>query len=305
MLNLHVLRLFYMVATTGSVTKASQKLNISQPAISAQIRKFEKDQDIVLFEIQGRQLVLTPLGRQLIQPLEKLFGLEDQVQLLIEDYHNFPKGKLRIVGNYLSTSILIPQWAALFKKKFPEVEVHITTSNSQDALEKLIHFEADAAVFGLGDMPLPASDGLSWTELYQDEFWFVVAPDHKYANQEIPLCQMLTEPFIMREAGSVTRERLIQLCREQHLDPPNIELQFNGLSGSIHAVIAGYGASFVSSLVASGYVARGELAKVNVSGIQLTNSIVLCTRKPEHSELLVHEFAAIAVHNKFTSGRTP
>lgn len=67
MMNLHALRLFYTVAQTGSVTRASQALNISQPAISAQIRKFEKEQDIVLFEIQGRQLVLTELGQQLIK----------------------------------------------------------------------------------------------------------------------------------------------------------------------------------------------------------------------------------------------
>ena len=74
-MNLHVLRLFYYVALTGSVTKASEKLHISQPAISAQIRKFEKENDITLLQIQGRSLVLTPLGKKLIIPLEKLFSI--------------------------------------------------------------------------------------------------------------------------------------------------------------------------------------------------------------------------------------
>ncbi|MFF2015850.1 LysR family transcriptional regulator [Paenibacillus sp. NPDC058177] len=295
MLNLHVLRLFYTVATTGSVTRASQKLNISQPAISAQIHKFEKEHNILLFEIQGRQLVLTPLGEQLIQPLQKLFALEEQVQLRIEEHHKHPKGKLRIVGNYLATSILIPSWAALFKKKYAEVEVQISTANSREALEKLMNFEADVAIYGLGDMPLPIAQGLHWTELYDDEFWFVVSPEHKYANEVITLVDMLGEPFIMREAGSVARERLIELCREQQLTPPAIELQFNGMSGAIHAVRAGYGASFISSLVAKPYVARGELAKVNVTGVKLKNTIVMCTRQQEHVEPLVEKFSAIAV----------
>ncbi|MFF2907537.1 LysR family transcriptional regulator [Paenibacillus sp. NPDC057934] len=298
MLNLHVLRLFYTVATTGSVTRASQKLNISQPAISAQIHKFEKEHNIVLFEIQGRQLVLTPLGEQLVQPLQKLFALEEQVQLLIEDHHNHPKGKLRIAGNYLSTSILIPSWAALFKKNYPEVEVHISTTTSREALEKLMNFEADVAIYGLGDMPLPAAQGLHWTELYADEFLFVVSPEHKYANQVISLQGMMAEPFIMREAGSVARERLTQLCKEHHLPAPNIELQFTGMSGSIHAVSAGYGASFISLLVANSYITHGKLAKVNVTDVNLKNTIVMCTRQQEHTEPLVEKFVAIAMHNK-------
>lgn len=303
MLNLHALRLFYTVAQTGSVTRASQVLNISKPAISAQIRKFEKENDIVLFEIRGRQLALTELGRQLIQPLDKLFALEAHVQELIKDHHHSPHGKLRIIGNFLATSLLIPKWAALFKQQFPQVKVQIATVNSREALEKMLNFEADAAIYGLADMPLPAADGLRWTELYQDEFWFVVAAGHKFAGREVTLSEMLTEPFIMREEGSVTRDRLIQLCKDQQLPPPNIELQFNGFSGAIQAVIAGYGATFISSLVVDGYVARGELAKVKVTGSHLENTIVLCTRLQEFPEPLVQAFSAVAVQNKAISGR--
>lgn len=167
----------------------------------------------------------------------------------------------------------------------------------------MMNFEADAAIYGLADLPLPAADGLRWTELYHDEFCFVVAAGHKFAGREITLNEMLTEPFIMREEGSVTRDRLLQLCQERQVPPPNIELQFNGFSGAIQAVIAGYGATFISSLVVEGYVARGELAKVKVSEVQLENTIVLCTRRQEYPEPLVHAFSAIALQNKEISGR--
>lgn len=91
-MNYHVLKLFYYVAITGSVTKASERLHISQPAISAQIRKFERENHILLFEIKGKRMVLTPLGKRLIEPLEKFFAMGDQVQQIIEDYHKFPEG---------------------------------------------------------------------------------------------------------------------------------------------------------------------------------------------------------------------
>lgn len=296
-MNLHVLRLFYYVALTGSVTKASKKLHISQPAISAQIRKFEKDNDIKLLQIQGRGLILTPLGNKLIKPLEKLFSIEEQVQYLIEDHHNYPEGKLRIAGNYLATSVLIPKWASLFKQRFCAVEVHITTVNSHDAIEKLINFEADVAIYSDIGMPFADSDLFECRELYRDEYLFVVAPGHKYSLQEVTLKEIASEPFIMREEGSAARERLFQLCQEQQITPPKIELQFNGLNETIHAVMAGYGVSFVSSLVAEPLFKQGVLAKVDVPGISSANSILLGMRRREHQEMFVNDFISLVINN--------
>lgn len=115
--------------------------------------------------------------------------------------------------------------------------------------------------------------------MFQDELWFVVAPNHKYANQQVTLSEMMKEPFVMREEGSSTRERLLSLCRTYHSAVPAISLQFNGLHEAITAVIAGYGANFVSSLVVREYVDRGELSRVYVEGIHLKNTIAICTRK--------------------------
>lgn len=296
-MNLHVLRLFYYVALTGSVTKASEKLHISQPAISAQIRKFEKDNHIKLLQIQGRGLVLTPLGNRLIKPLEKLFSIEEQVRYLIEDYHNYPEGKLRIAGNYLATSVLIPKWASLFKQKYSGVEVHISTVNSHNAIEKLINFEADVAIYSDIGVSLGDSDLFECRELYRDEYLFVVAPGHNYSSQEVTLEEIASEPFIMREEGSAARERLFQQCRELQITPPKIELQFNGLNETIQAVMAGYGVSFVSSLIAEPLFKRGILARVDVPGISSANSILLGTRKREHQEEFVNEFISLVISN--------
>jgi len=296
-MNLHVLRLFYYVALTGSVTKASEKLHISQPAISAQIHKFEKENNIKLLQIQGRGLILTPLGNKLIKPLEKLFSIEEQVRYLIEDHHNYPEGKLRIAGNYLATSVLIPKWASLFKQKFGAVEVHITTANSHNAIEKLINFEADVAIYSDIGVSFADSDLFECRELYRDEYLFVVAPGHKYSLQEVTLKEISYEPFIMREEGSAARERLFQLCRAHQITNPTIELQFNGLNETIHAVMAGYGVSFVSSLVAEPLFKQGVLARVDVPGISSANSILLGTKRREHQETFVNEFVSLVINN--------
>ncbi len=137
----------------------------------------------------------------------------------------------------------------------------------------------DIAIYG--GLPEAYPDTIQTEELFQDELWFVVAPHHRYANQRVSLEEMMKEPFVMREEGSSTRERLLALCRTYNTTAPQIPLQFNGLHEAITAVIAGYGANFVSSIVVREYVERGELCRVYVEAIHLQNTIAICTRKNE------------------------
>ncbi|MFF2481771.1 LysR family transcriptional regulator [Paenibacillus sp. NPDC058071] len=300
-LNLHALMLFHAIASTGSVTAASKKLKISQPAISAQIRSFERLHEVVLFEKKGRMLALTPLGQKLLHPTEQLFAIEEQIRTMLDDYHRHPQGKLRIAGNYLATSTLIPKWASLFKQKHPQIAVQIATVNSGQALESLLQYEADVAIFGHDRLSEDRLQSLHCVELFRDEFKFVTAPSHRFANQSITVEEVMKEPFIMREEGSATRKRLFEFCQLVNVLPPTIELEFNGLNETIQAVAAGYGLSFVSSIVANRFIRSGELAEVIVKGIKgvnTTNRIILATHKPAKLEHYVRDFSSIALRNR-------
>ncbi|KNB70593.1 LysR family transcriptional regulator [Brevibacillus reuszeri] len=297
-LNLHALLLFHTVASTGSVTAAARKLNISQPAISAQIRSFERQHEVVLFEKKGRKIALTPIAQRLLQLTEKLFALEEQIRIILEDYHRHPRGKLRITGNYMATSVLIPRWASLFKQKYPEVAVKIATVNSGQALESLLQYETDVAIFGHDGLSDQRLQSLYCLELYRDTFQFVVAPSHRFANQGIAVEAVMKEPFIMREEGSTTRKRLIELCEENNVLPPAIELEFNGLNETIQAVVAGYGVSFVPSLAANRFIQAGELAEVIVPVKKtITNRIMLAAHDPSLLENYVRDFISIALNS--------
>ncbi|OMD91581.1 hypothetical protein BSK49_04675 [Paenibacillus odorifer] len=294
-MNYHVLKLFYYVAITGSVTKASERLHISQPAISAQIRKFERENHILLFEIKGKRMVLTPLGKRLIEPLEKFFAMGDQVQQIIEDYHKFPEGNLRIAGNYLATSILIPRWASLFKQSFPEVNIQITTTNSHGVMEKLNNFEADVAIYSDMEFPSHNTGVFEHRELYRDEYVFVVSSHHPIANQQVSFEEVMSEAFIMREEGSAAREQLVRLCEERSVQQPTIGLQFNGVNEVIQAVIAGYGISYVSALLAKPYLDQGTLAKIVVENVVSKHSIWMGYRKKELQESYMQSFITLVM----------
>ncbi|MFB4324269.1 LysR family transcriptional regulator [Priestia sp. BR_2] len=278
-MNLHALRLFHVIATTGSVTRAAELLNISQPAITAQVKKFEKELSLTLFKPQGRGIGLTQAGAELLPLAKRLFSVEQQIEQFCRDYRSGSRGHIRLAATYLPSHFLLPAWLAKYKQRYEDVEMSITTTNSSDALKQLLNMDVDLAIYG--GLPEESPDTIQTEELFRDELWFVVSPDHRYANQHISLDEMMREPFVMREEGSSTRERLFALCRTHSAPSPRITLQFNGLHEAITAVVAGYGANFVSSLVVREYVERGELSQVYVDGIVLQNIIAVCTRKHE------------------------
>ncbi|WP_282936859.1 LysR family transcriptional regulator [Paenibacillus sp. RC67] len=296
-MNLHALRLFHVIASTRSVTRASEILNISQPAITAQIKKFEKELSFSLFKPQGRGITLTDAGEKMEQLAKRLFAVEQQIEQFAHDYHNGTNGHIRIAATYLPAHVLLPTWIAKFKQQYEQVEMTITTTNSSDALKQLLNVEADLAIYG--GLPEEYPDTVQTEELFHDELWFVVAPSHRYANQHVSLTDMMKEPFVMREEGSSTRERLLALCRTYSTSAPRIHLQFNGLHEAITAVIAGYGANFVSSLVVQKYVERGELCRVYVEGIHLQNTIAVCTRKNEPLSVAAAHFIQMIRQNPY------
>ncbi|MGN8769107.1 LysR family transcriptional regulator [Paenibacillus barengoltzii] len=268
-MNLHALRLFHVIAETGSVTRASELLNISQPAISAQIRKLEKELGLPLLKAQGRGIALTDVGDKLFTYSRRLFAVEQQIEQFLQDY------KMGELGH-------------IFKSQYEHVEMSINTTNSTDALKQLLNLEVDLAIYG--GLPETYPESVHAEEMFRDELWFVVSPKHRYAGQRVSLHDMVREPFVMREIGSSTRERFMALCRTYNAQAPRIALQFNGLNETVQAVIAGYGASFVSALVVREYVERGLLSRVFVDGVDLMNTISVYTRKNEPLSPAVQRF---------------
>ncbi|MFC5451803.1 LysR family transcriptional regulator [Paenibacillus aestuarii] len=296
-MNLHALRLFHVIAETGSVTRAAELMRISQPAITAQVKKFEKELSLTLLKPQGRGVALTPAGETMAMLANRLFAVEKQIEQYAEEYAAGTKGHIQIAATYLPAHFLMPSWIAKFKRQYEQVEMNITTTNSSGALHMLQHAEVDLAIYG--GLPEAYPDSIATEHLFQDELWFVVAPGNRYANQHISLDEMMQEPFVMREEGSSTRERLLSLCRTYNAPLPRITLQFNGLHEAIQAVIAGYGANFVSSLVVREYVERGELCRVHVQGIHLRNTIAICTRKDEPLSAAAANWIALVRQNPY------
>lgn len=296
-MNLHALRLFHMVAEKGNVTRAAEELNISQPAVTAQIKKLEQEIGLLLLAPKGRGILLTDAGRYLSKQAKRLFSLEEEVADFIDHYKNGSVGKLRIVATYLPANFVLPNWIGRYKLKYPDVEVELTITNSRRAIEQLINYEAEIAfIGGRKEFNLLISN----TELFEDDMLFVVHKHHKFAFKNITLAEIVKEPFVFREEGSFSREQLVSLCKMNNIQEPVVGLQINGLNETIRTVIEGYGVTFVSSLEVKEYIERGEVAKVNIDGVNLKNPISLCTRKNDTLLQSAHNLLEIVFNQEDT-----
>ncbi|MFO6497059.1 MULTISPECIES: LysR family transcriptional regulator [unclassified Bacillus (in: firmicutes)] len=278
-MNLHALRLFYTVAETGSVTQAAKQLNISQPAVTSQIKNLERDIDCTLLVPKGRGILLTQSGAELAKQAKRLFSLEKEIESYVKQLKEGSMGKLRIAATFLPANFLLPRWISQFKQLFPKTEVEITTTNFQKACEQLINYEADIGLIGGTTEFGPFIKG---TLLLEDDMLFVVNKDHKLASQHTTLEEVVKEPFVFREEGSFSREKLISLCTLHHVDKPKIGVQINGLNETIRTVMEGYGVMFASALEVNEYMDRGDIATVHVEKINLKNPISLCMRREDY-----------------------
>lgn len=160
-MNLHGLRLFHAIVRYGGVTRAAEELNISQPAVSSQVKRFEREIGIQLFVSEGRKLVLTDAGTQLITYAERLFMLEQEVEHFVEDMIQGRKGLIRLSATYLPSNFLLPSWIARFKQAHEDVEIIVSTSNTQMAFDQLLRYEAEIAIYGGSGVSHPGYIGIS------------------------------------------------------------------------------------------------------------------------------------------------
>lgn len=198
-MNLHALRIFVEVALRQSVTEAAAALAISQPAVSAQIRKLENELGVALVAPRGRGIALTDEGRFLLEKARRIYDWEREIEWQLAEIKQGKKGKLRIASTYLPSHYLVPKWLAAFKRQYEQVDVEIRTRNSAQSIELLLGGQVDLAI-----VIKESWDELPVRRVHMTDvlYWFILPADHPYAGKEVSMDQLVQEPFLLREQGS-------------------------------------------------------------------------------------------------------
>jgi LysR family transcriptional regulator, low CO2-responsive transcriptional regulator len=265
------LRAFHHVALTGGFSRAAEAMNLTQPAVSDQVRKLETEYDTRLFDRTKKQVRLTKAGRDLLEITRPMFEIEAQAQELLSAGRTATSGTLRIIADsaYHITAIL-----TRFQARHPKVKVILNTGNSENVLAALYAYEADIGV--LGNMA-PNAD---FTQIPLGSSPIVAFAAKGIATSLRPkasLARIADYNLVLREKGSKTRQKLVEAAAKQGVRL-NAVIEAEGREAVHEIVAAGTGIGFVSE-AEYGQDARLHRFYIDGAPIPMRESITCLSRR--------------------------
>jgi DNA-binding transcriptional LysR family regulator len=260
-MNLEQLRIFVAVAERLHVTQAAKQLNMTQSAASATIASLEGRYGVRLFDRIGRHIALTEAGRALLQEGKRLLEHAATVEAALIEVSDLKRGSLAIQASLTYASYRLPQIMHDFRTRYPKVALSLRIANTAEVAEAVRQGAADLG-FVEGRVDDPA---LARFHAGEDRLVLVVAPSHPWAaRRRVEAEDLAQSPWVVREAGSGTRQVFAETLRGRGVDPERLELALELPSNEAvrTAVIAGAGAAALSRLVVETALRTGALTEV-------------------------------------------
>jgi len=278
------LRAFHLVAEAQSFTGAARDAGLSQPTLSAQVKKLEAQYGVSLFNRRGRRLALTSTGQRLFQVTTRLFAAEAEAVALLAGTETLRRGHLRITAD--SATHVMPPLAQL-RRHHGGVTFSLRIANSAEVLAAVLDHDADLGVAARRS-PDPR---LFSHPLKQDRLVLFVPRAHAWSRRRrVRVEELQGRDLVMREPGSVTREVFEARLAEAGIKPAAL-IDVQSREAVREAVLAGFGLGVVFASERGGDAAIHTL---EVDGVDLTVAEYVVCRE-EHRRLpLVRAFLAAA-----------
>lgn len=276
-MDFHHLKIFATVYNCKSFTKASAKLNISQPTISEHIKNLENEFSCRLFDRLGRTISATPKA-DILYP--KVMQLLDGLEKLNEEFlfeEGQVRGELIIGASTIPGTYILPRQASQFRSQHPGISFEIRINDTSQVAEMVLNHDVYLGVVGAK----VDSSSLAYQSLVEDELVFVVAKSMVHATKSARAGLLAEMPFIVREQGSGTRDNMMGLLTQAGIGVSELNVVATlGSSASVkEAVKAGLGVSCLSRLAVNEELASQKLVEIPLSGLKLKRNFYLIYHK--------------------------
>ncbi|WP_026710683.1 LysR family transcriptional regulator [Flavobacterium filum] len=273
---LHQLIIFLKIVETKSITKASEVLHLTQPAVSIQLKKFQDQFDIPLTEVIGRQLYVTDFGKEIAETAEKIVHQVQEINYKTLAYKGQLSGRLKI--SVVSTGkYVIPYFIADFLKENKAVELELDVTNKAKVIESLQSNEVDFALVSL----LPDNLEIDKIDLMENKLYFVGNNEFIYSNEKNDKSILQDIPIIYREKGSGTRQVMERFLEHNKLQlTKKMELTSN--EAVKQALIAGLGCSIMPLIGIKNELNNGDLHIIPIKGLPLKSTWQLIWMKQKN-----------------------
>jgi LysR family transcriptional regulator, low CO2-responsive transcriptional regulator len=259
---LHQLQVFLRVSQTLSITKAAEALNLTQPAVSIQLKNFQDQFDIPLTEVIGRRLYLTDFGRDIAQAAEKVLNETAAINDKTLAYKGLLYGKLKL--SVVSTGkYVMPYFLSEFLRQHEGIELVMDVTNRQKVVESVANNEVDFALVSI----LPQLN-VAHLELMPNKLYLVYSHSANVPDGTSGLDLLQQLPLIYRESGSGTRQTMEAFMGAQQLTTKK-RLELTSNEAVKQALLAGLGCSIMPLIGLKSELQNNELRVLPIDGLPI------------------------------------
>ncbi|MBW1297056.1 LysR family transcriptional regulator [Aquimarina litoralis] len=260
---LHQLQIFLKIAEKESITKASEELHLTQPAVSIQLKNFQDQFPIPLTEVIGRKLYVTDFGKEIAIAAKKIIDEVNQISYKTNAYQGELSGVLKI--SVVSTGkYIIPYFLSDFMKKHKGVDLILDVTNKQKVIKSL---EQNTVDFSLVSV-LPKNLQIEKTKLMENQLYLVGNTSEEFNKKKYSKSIFTELPLIYRESGSGTRHTMEAYIERNDL-PVRKKMELTSNEAVKQAVIAGLGYSIMPLIGIRNDLEAGRLQIIPVAGFPI------------------------------------
>lgn len=288
------LRAFLAIAEAKTFTAGARRVNVTQAAISMQIRQIEEELGLPLFTRTPRRVILTEAGEYLLERARTIIREHDSAVAEIAELGGVEHGRLRIGSASAEfATVQLPRILIALKKVFPNSELGISAGTSAALVDKLLHGEIDIAFVSL---PVENS-GVTTELLFSDQIVAIGHPSHPLASKKtISAAALAAETLILGERGGNTR-RLIDNMFDAANVRPNVVMELSRQEAINQMVEANLGVGTAGAKAIAKEVRDGKLISWKLEGSEVKWELGLARLKGGYFSPIAKEFVQLCKEN--------
>lgn len=284
---------FCAVVERESFSQAAERLGVTQPAVSLQVRALEKRLGVQLLDRSGRRVEPTDAGWHLYRGAQRMLALEDQIVAgVAASSEGELAGDLVLGASTGPAAVAIPVALCEFQRESPEVRVFLSVSDTHSIVERVAARELELGIVGASRR----HRGVRFEPFFSDQVILACPVGHRFAGRTVALDELRGESLILMQEGAGVRQIVEDGLRRQGVRLRDLDVRLElGLQESVRrAVEAGYGVTFISRTAVESDLAAGTLAEARVQGLDVTREISLATASGRARSRVADAFVTFA-----------
>lgn len=287
------LQAFCAVVERRSFSQAAERLGVTQPAVSLQVRALEKRLGLQLLDRSGRRVEPTEAGWRLYRGAQRMLQLEEQLlDEVASEGEGDLSGPLTLGASTGPAAILVPLLLCEFQQQHGGVRVALEVHDTQTVVDLVAERELELGIVGAA----PRHRGVRFEPLTHDEVILVAPPAHPLAGRTVTPSELRGHALVLMQEGAGVRQVVEEELRQAGVRLRDLDVRLElGLQESVRsAVLAGYGMTFISRTSVEQELEAGRLARVAVEGMDVRREISLARAAGRSPSRVAEAFVAFA-----------